>query len=142
MITCVQKDTHTKKIDRPNRIGKFVPRMSNRIKFVNCSVWDAIQNVILNSETKSKFFSKNFIMSGKYGSKSTIVILWSTLFRREITRVPKRSGQQQNTRIPKLRRHLGRKREDTSDVYTALISGSPGLSGGTFLSFFVMATSR
>ena len=89
MITCVQKDTHTKKIDRPNRIGKFVPGMSNRIKFVNCVGCNS--KCYFNSETKSGFFPKNFIMSRKYRPKSIIVILWSTLFRREITRVPKRT---------------------------------------------------
>ena len=77
MITCVQKDTHTKKIDRPNRIGKFVPRMSNKTKFVNCVGCNS--KCYFNSETKPEFFS------------DIIVILWSTLFRREITRVPKRT---------------------------------------------------
>ena len=61
MITCVQKDTHTKKIDRPNRIGKFVPRMSNRIKFVNCVGCNS--KCYFNSETKSEFFPKIFTIT-------------------------------------------------------------------------------
>ena len=57
MITaaCVQKDTHTKKIDRPNRIGKLVPGMSNRIKFVNC-VGCNHQNVISIRKPSPDFF--------------------------------------------------------------------------------------
>ena len=34
MITCVKKDTR-KEIDRPNRIGKLVQRMSNKNLIVN-----------------------------------------------------------------------------------------------------------
>ena len=66
MITCVQKDTHTKMIDRPNRIGKFVPRMSNRNTFVNC-VGEKLKMLFQfgnQARNFSKIFSKYFIMSG------------------------------------------------------------------------------
>ena len=77
MITCVQKDTHTKKIDRPNRIGKFVPRMSNKTKFVNCAGCNS--KCYFNSETKSEFFPKKVIMSGKYQVKKVSLLFYGAL---------------------------------------------------------------
>ena len=65
MITCVKKDTHAKKIDRPNRIvGKLVQRMSNKIKFVNYGGCNSKCYFI--SETRRVLFSKKFFESGKY----------------------------------------------------------------------------